>query len=83
MYNNTILCTVYKPLVQFYAVYFSLYVSVYGCALDRERQTKHVLEECILTFSCEVGVPPAVQVELDQESKYGEDHNNTFQHMLI
>jgi len=30
-------------------------------------------------------MPPAVQVELDQESKYGEDidHKNTLQHILI
>lgn len=38
--------------------------------------------QCVLTFSCEVRVPPAVQVKLHQESTYGQDinHDNTLQH---
>lgn len=41
--------------------------------------------QCVLTFSCEVRVPPAVQVKLHQESTYGQDinHDNTLQHTHV
>lgn len=49
------------------------------CEFALDRENKQITTECVLTFSCEVRVPPAVQVKLEQESKYGEDngHNNT------
>lgn len=58
-----------------------IWVCAYKFALDRE-QADH---QYLLTFSCEVRVPPAVQVKLNQESAYGQyiDHNNALQHRLI
>lgn len=39
------------------------------CCLDGKPEIKHIPKEIVLTFSGEVRVPPAVQVELNQESK--------------
>lgn len=39
------------------------------CCLDGKLEIKHIPKEIVLTFSGEVRVPPAVQVELNQESK--------------
>lgn len=74
MYINNV-CKEYLQLLN------KLHTFIWVSALDRE-QADH---QCLLTFSCKVRVPPAVQVKLDQESAHGQDidHNNTLQQRLI